>query len=916
MISAKRQARLILIISLIGISGSISTAVVDLGAFLQLNAWQMLPNLAAAAVSMMIWLVIIGLVNKKKLGAAGLLVPINIIIVFAFYEALISQSFLESMLAGGTLILVAGIFTINKRWWIAASLTGLYALITGYIYQFHPFTRFDTTRVTGMGNYFFILAGVIIFTILIDAIFSSSFFTRSIRNRLLVTFSVIVLVSTVIVTVMSLAIQQRKAQQDAYNQLSMVATLKQAEITRWIGSVNEAYSAILSNQSLLDDISYVLIHSPQITPSNQLSPEQKRLQDQFNSIKQKATLFDDFYLVSSDGNIPYALNTSQSNIERIQAEWKNTNIAQSGTFTTPVSVYETPDHQLQKTILAGKAIMGEGNAVIGYVIGRLNFILLQQILAEKTGLGATVETYLVDAQQNMLTPSLLYSDWQNVSKINTQGVISALTKQQGSESYINYHGTPVYGVYQHIPELGVILMAEQNSAEALVGTQSVYLPNIISAVIALFIAFLSSTFLASNIVSPINELVKVSTRVASGDLMVKAEVGRQDETGVLAKTFNTMTDQLYSLVQNLEKRVSDRTSELQRRALQVRLAGEIARDIAGIEKLDEILNRSVSLVHDRFGFYHAGIFLVDERHEYAVLRAATGEAGRRMLERDHKLRIGETGIVGYVVGQGAPRIALNVDDDPTYYRNPLLPDTLSEMALPLKIGSQVIGALDVQSKLQSAFNQEDIDVLQTMADQVAIAIEKARILEQLQLKLRELELMNRQRTGQSWRNYLVQSHKKYGFRYHHHSLEKLEDTSLPTATSFTQLQPVVSISKNGKDNGHGEKGSLVIPIHIRGQVIGSIKLEFGTAVIDPRMVTLVENIANRLALALENARLMEERQLRAEREHNVSAISSKVRSSSDIDSILKTVVQELSQVLGVTGAVVKLSDEASHKEAA
>jgi signal transduction histidine kinase len=179
---------------------------------------------------------------------------------------------------------------------------------------------------------------------------------------------------------------------------------------------------------------------------------------------------------------------------------------------------------------------------------------------------------------------------------------------------------------------------------------------------------------------------------------------------------------------------------LERRVVHLQVAAEIARDAASIDKLSELLNRTVSLVRDRFGFYHAGIFLVEGN--YAVLRAASGEAGQAMLANRHQLKVGEVGIVGYVTGSGQARISLDVGNDAVYFHNPYLPDTRSEMSVPLLVGERIIGALDVQSRQANAFHSEDIAILQTLADQLAIAIENARLYESAQRRLDELSTLH------------------------------------------------------------------------------------------------------------------------------------------------------------------------------
>jgi GAF domain-containing protein len=149
----------------------------------------------------------------------------------------------------------------------------------------------------------------------------------------------------------------------------------------------------------------------------------------------------------------------------------------------------------------------------------------------------------------------------------------------------------------------------------------------------------------------------------------------------------------------------------------------------------------MDLISKQFGFYHAGIFLLDERDEYAVLQAASSEGGRRMLERGHKLRVGEVGIVGHVASTGEPRVALDVGEDTAHFAHPDLPNTRSEMALPLKVQDRVIGVLDVQSTHEAAFSEDDVAVLQTMADQLATAIANARLFEQVQRRARREQLI-------------------------------------------------------------------------------------------------------------------------------------------------------------------------------
>jgi PAS domain S-box-containing protein len=179
-------------------------------------------------------------------------------------------------------------------------------------------------------------------------------------------------------------------------------------------------------------------------------------------------------------------------------------------------------------------------------------------------------------------------------------------------------------------------------------------------------------------------------------------------------------------------------SNLERYATQLQVAADIARDAATARDLESLLKRAVDLVHQRFGFYHASVFLIDESQEYAVITAATGKRGAQLLAQEHKLKIGEVGIVGHVAATGQPRISLDVGVDTVHFAQPLLPDTRSEMAVPLKVMDRVIGVFDVQSQQASDFDGNDLIVLQTMADQIAIAIDNIRLVQETQRRSQEI----------------------------------------------------------------------------------------------------------------------------------------------------------------------------------
>ena len=410
---------------------------------------------------------------------------------------------------------------------------------------------------------------------------------------------------------------------------------------------------------------------------------------------------------------------------------------------------------------------------------------------------------------------------------------------------------------------------------------------------------------ADRLVTPIQQLASAAERIGTGDWNAPFPRTRKDEVGSLAQTIFSMKEQLRTLVTELEERVSARTHDLERRTQQLQIAAEVARDITTPHTLEELLENAVEVIRTRFGFYHAGIFLVDEDREYAVLRAATGEVGRQMLEQNHKLKVAETGLVGYTVGTGKPQISMDVAADAIHFKNPLLPETRSELALPLISGGQVIGALNVQSREEAAFSPEDITLLQTVSDQLATAIQNARLVARLENTLTETRMLYQQQVEHAWRS-LERRSARTAFEYDRLEV-KPHQMGLDEATQQA-LQRGESVVQPGRQ-GHGSR--LLVPVLLRNQVIGVI----GSEEEDPEHIwsadeiSLMEAVASQAALTLENARLLEEARFRADREHLAGEISARMRATNDPETILQTAVRELRQALGARKAQVLFQPE-------
>lgn len=357
--------------------------------------------------------------------------------------------------------------------------------------------------------------------------------------------------------------------------------------------------------------------------------------------------------------------------------------------------------------------------------------------------------------------------------------------------------------------------------------------------------------------------------------------------------------------QNLSQRLNDFEKMSDRRKSRLVTTRQISRELSSESDLDKLLHDSVELIRSQLGYYHAGIFLSDDRNENAILRAATGEAGRLMLERKHRIRIREEGIVGFVIARGEPRIAFDVAEDSVHLLNPALPNTRSEMAVPLRVGDRILGALDIQSDQIDAFSEEDVDVIQSISDQLATAIDKIIQIQLLKQKVSDLEEGYRSYTRGLWQAHLKGSKKQLSYVYKQDTLGTDYQKSETAEDALLRGEPIITTPES-PENAEDVESEVAIPITLRNQTLGVMNIKTRGKTVPADMVDLLNNASNRLALALENARLLEQIQERAEREHLVSEISAKVRASTDIDTILRTAVSELGKTLAIDEVRIQL----------
>ncbi|MGC9395247.1 MAG: GAF domain-containing protein [Anaerolineae bacterium] len=405
--------------------------------------------------------------------------------------------------------------------------------------------------------------------------------------------------------------------------------------------------------------------------------------------------------------------------------------------------------------------------------------------------------------------------------------------------------------------------------------------------LAVLVGLVAAFGLARSVAQPVRRLSQAAGELAQGQWAQPLPASGVKEIHALGQAFSSMATQLQEIYTGLEVRVAERTQALERRAAQVVAGAEVSHAASQILDPEALLRYVVELIKDRFDLYYVAIFLLDETGQDAVLRMGTGEAGRIMLADQHKLAVGSNSMVGWVCANKRARIALDVGEEAIRFANPHLPETHSEMVLPLLLGERIIGALDVQSVRTQAFDESDVAAFQSMADQLVIALENARLFRQAQASLQELERSNEMLTGRGWEAFL-RSRVTDFVEYHAPTAAPLTEETLPRLESET---------------------ALVLPLQVRNQVIGRLA---ATRRADQPAWTaqdkvLLEAVAMQASQAIDSARLFEETQRRAAREQIIGEVTGRIRETLDMESMLRIAAEQMRQALDLEDLVVRLA---------
>lgn len=366
--------------------------------------------------------------------------------------------------------------------------------------------------------------------------------------------------------------------------------------------------------------------------------------------------------------------------------------------------------------------------------------------------------------------------------------------------------------------------------------------------------------------------------------------------------------ELNALRTSLEQRVADRTRDLERRTIQLQTAAEVSRTIISILDIEQLIWQVAELIHQRFGFYHVGLFQVDPSGAWAEYRAGAGEGGRILAEQHFRLKVGGQSLVGWCTANAQARVVQDVTLETARIDHPLVPATRSEVALPLIARGQVIGALSVQSDRTEAFDPDMVATLQTIADQVAVALDNARLFAETQEALETTRRAYGQLTEEAWAE-LLRARSDWGYQYIGQSVAPTQGDWPP------EMLQAVHTGQTVQSNGPDGPG-LAVPLRVREKTVGALgfykqasdpaQTSSGSAGWTQEEVDRLEKLVQQIGLALESARLFQDTRRLAARERAIRQITEEMRRAVDVEVILHNTLTALAKTVGASRSYVRL----------
>lgn len=582
-------------------------------------------------------------------------------------------------------------------------------------------------------------------------------------------------------------------------------------------------------------------------------------------------------ILSNTGQVITAVSSEQNSLAK---DYANTPLfsrtyKQHEDYIGPVE--QDPKTGVPQVILA-VPIRNQKDEVGGVLLAQINLEYLWYVVS-RTGVGDAGYAYVLDNRNFLIAEKGSNAETFKLQDISDQPFIQNLTSGNADPriSYQGLKGQDVLGAIASVRSLHWKVVVELPTAEAyapivqMVGFMGITLA--IITIVAVGVGIYSSR----QIVQPLQRLTEASTQIRAGNMDAQVKVSSRNEMGILATAFNQMTSQLKDLYTTLEQRIASRTQRLE-------VVAKLSERLAAILKLEELLQELVNQLKNEFGYYHAQVYLLDEGRQNLIMTAGVGEAGAQMKANNHHIPLNTpTSLVARAARDSEIVTIDNVREAPDWLPNALLPDTHSEMALPIILEGQVVGVLDVQSDKIGGLDEGDANLLRSLANQVAVGIRNAHQFAEVETALAEARTAQQRYLEQSWDKVKVLPRSG---RYHY---------TRPNAPAWDRAD------------------ALAKSVELQNTPIGMLQLSPNSP--DQAWteddLAIVEAVSEELAQVAENLRLFDETRERANYERMIGEITQKIRQAPNLEALTKVASEALSQVLGVSGGTVSLYSQST-----
>ncbi len=562
------------------------------------------------------------------------------------------------------------------------------------------------------------------------------FKSTTIRIRLLVYFVLVAVLPVIAISLGSLVVAYYNGRHQAGGRIESVAVFKHSAIESWIYSLKQDLVITSNTDCAFERITVVLTLS---NDHKHYAFYNKAIRKRFQGIVGQSPHLKALFLIDLEGRVVLSTVVEEEGQDLSDQPFFSKGLmAPYVQIPFPSNHFSTdPTRQgYGDSVTVAMPVLGQQGQPLGVIAARASVQPLKDILSERTGLGETGKAYLVNVDRAVLAEDGSPPSTSSASPVDALGITKALEHQTSASGlYRDYRGVMVIGTYRWLPNWESVLVTEQDLSEGLDAVRGIMMVNIAIGVATVVLAVVSALLVTRTIAVPLANLAETVTDIADGNLDRRADDARRDEIGVLAQAFNSMTAQLQDLINNLEDRVAERTralrkanETLERRAIQLETSARVSRELTSILNIDDLLTQLVELIRDAFHYYHVHIFLLDQDGEHLALRASTS---RTILEH-HFIDVSGYSINSKAIRDGRAMLVNDVKDDLCYLADQYLPDTESELVAPLHLGNQVIGTLDVQSTEINAFTEQDLLVIQSLGDQIAVAIQNAQLYDRSQ----------------------------------------------------------------------------------------------------------------------------------------------------------------------------------------